>query len=107
MPELPEVEIVKRALEPVMLKHPLQSLKFNRADLRFPLPKDLPTKLADQKIASIQRRGKYILAFADNGHGFVLHLGMSGVIRIEHAQEETDKKHDHVLWTFANGPRVV
>ena len=87
MPELPEVEIVKRALEPVMLKHPLRSLVFNRKDLRFPLPQDLPEKLVDQKITSLQRRGKYILAFADNGYGFVLHLSMSGVIRIEHPND--------------------
>lgn len=107
MPELPEVEIVKRALEPVMLKHPLRSLVFNRADLRFPLPQDLPSQLVGQKISTIQRRGKYILAFADNGHGFVLHLGMSGILRIEDSEDETDQKHDHVLWVFAKGPRVV
>lgn len=107
MPELPEVEIVKRALEPVLLERPLRKLQFNRADLRFALPGDLPDKLAGRKITSISRRGKYILAFADNDHGFVLHLGMSGVIRIEHPEEQSDQKHDHVVWAFDEGPRIV
>lgn len=107
MPELPEVEIVKRALEPVMLSRPLTSLVFNRPDLRFPLPHDLPAQLVGQKVVHMDRRGKYILGFAGNGHGFVLHLGMSGVIRIEKPHEQTEQKHDHVLWMFKGGPRIV
>ena len=90
-----------------MLSQPLTGLVFNRPDLRFPLPADLPAQLVGQTIAHMERRGKYILAFAGDGHGFVLHLGMSGVIRIENADEISDQKHDHVLWTFKSGPRVV
>ncbi len=107
MPELPEVEIVKRAIEPVLIENTVTSLTYNRKNLRFDLPVDLPALLEGQKLSSVQRRGKYILAFAPNGHGFVLHLGMSGVIRIEQPDEQTEKKHDHVVWGLDNGVRVV
>ena len=108
MPELPEVETVKNALEPVMVGQVFKQLIFNRPDLRFPLPKTLPKKLKGQAIQAVSRRGKYITVFAKNGHGFVLHLGMSGVIRIEHTRDEQQsQKHDHVEFILENNVRIV
>lgn len=108
MPELPEVEIVRRALEPAFAGQKLRSLKFNRPNLRFDLPQDLPVKIQGQSFNNLQRRGKYILAFADNGHGFILHLGMSGVVRIEpDKKQRVQEKHDHVEFELANDCRIV
>ena len=108
MPELPEVEIVKRALETAMDGQKFEKIVFNRPDLRFPLPKDLPETLAGQGVQSVFRRGKYVLVFARNGQGFVLHLGMSGVIRIEDSPKSySEEKHDHVALYLRGGRRVV
>ncbi|HOO81615.1 MAG TPA: bifunctional DNA-formamidopyrimidine glycosylase/DNA-(apurinic or apyrimidinic site) lyase [Alphaproteobacteria bacterium] len=108
MPELPEVEIVKRALEPAMVGRRVKRLVFNRADLRFPLPQGLPAALQGQRIECLLRRGKYILGFAENGAGFVLHLGMSGAVRIEPPGSiSLHEKHDHVEFYMDEGLRVV
>ena len=88
MPELPEVETVMRGIAPHMIGQSLNRLVLNRPDLRFPIPATLPEQLQGGCFQSFVRRGKYILAFTDSGAGFVLHLGMSGVIRIEHANDE-------------------
>ncbi|MCC6598689.1 MAG: bifunctional DNA-formamidopyrimidine glycosylase/DNA-(apurinic or apyrimidinic site) lyase [Alphaproteobacteria bacterium] len=108
MPELPEVEIVKRGLEPVMLGACIQALRLNRLDLRVPIPPDLPKTLAGQRIETILRRGKYILAFTGGGAGFALHLGMSGRIRIYAPDEDyIPQKHDHVVFEMQAGQRIV
>lgn len=108
MPELPEVETVMRGMESVMLASPIKSVKLNRPDLRFEIPKTLPAKLKNQSIHNLMRRGKYILGFAENGYGFVLHLGMSGRVRLYKATEKyTPEKHDHVLFEMQNGARAV
>ncbi len=108
MPELPEVEIVCRALEPAMVGRRTERLVFNRPNLRFSLPQGLPAQLKGQCFQSVMRRGKYIVVMAENGYGFVLHLGMSGAIRIEASPEERQaQKHDHVELFLEDGPRVV
>ena len=108
MPELPEVEIVKRGLEGAVLGARIQSLTFNRADIRLALPQELPAYLSGQKIDQFIRRGKYIICLAENGHGFILHLGMSGVVKIIPADEVyKPEKHDHVVFDMhdANGTK--
>ena len=112
MPELPEVEIVKRGLETALAKSEqaahIKSLTFNRADIRLPLPADLPTHLKDQRIETLIRRGKYIIALAENNHGFILHLGMSGVIKIIPSSESyPPAKHDHVVFSMHDGGHIV
>ena len=103
MPELPEVEIVKRGLEGAVLGQRIDSLIYNRPNLRLPLPDDLPAKLVGQKIDSFTRRGKYVVALASNGDGFILHLGMSGVVKIIPADEVyTPEKHDHVVFKMSD-----
>lgn len=106
MPELPEVEIVKRGLESAALGKKVVSLQYNRSDIRFPLPLDLPEKMKGQRIDQFIRRGKYIVCLAENGVGFILHLGMSGVVKIIPAGESYQgAKHDHVVFVMedANG----
>ncbi len=108
MPELPEVEIVKRGLEPALLGARLKRLELRRPDLRFPIPADLPSALEGQVFESLQRRGKYILGFTKGGAGFVLHLGMSGVVRIENPHNQSAfEKHDHVAFHMDGGARIV
>lgn len=111
MPELPEVEIVRRGLAPVLARSPVAALEIRRADLRIPVPPGLPALLAGRKMDAPLRRGKYILAFAGesgNGAGFVLHLGMSGRVRIygpgENAAPQT---HDHAVFRMEDGSRIV
>jgi formamidopyrimidine-DNA glycosylase len=108
MPELPEVEIVKRGLETAVLGQGIESLTFNRPNIRLPLPQDLPALIAGRKIEQLIRRGKYVVCLTDNGHGFILHLGMSGVVKIIPADEVYEPaKHDHVVFKMRGGGHIV
>lgn len=108
MPELPEVEIVKRGLEDAVLGRVIDVVVLNRPDLRFPIPPALPAQLAGQKIEQFLRRGKYVICIVGSGDGFVLHLGMSGVIKIIPEGEAYEPaKHDHVVFHIKGGGHVV
>jgi len=108
MPELPEVEIVKRGLEKAVLGQRIKRLSFNRPTLRLPLPVELPAQLAGQRFDTFARRGKYVIALCDGGYGFILHLGMSGVIKIIPAGEAySPAKHDHVVFEMEDGGHIV
>lgn len=108
MPELPEVETVMRGMESVLRASPINAVQLNCPDLRFEIPKTLPARLKGQQIKNLVRRGKYILGFAANGSGFVLHLGMSGRIRLYRPEENyAPEKHDHVAFQMKSGARVV
>ena len=108
MPELPEVEIVKRGITPAMLNQNIERLILNRPDLRFPIPPFLPEKLKGRSVMNLQRRGKYILGFIESGDGFVLHLGMSGVVTVLAPGESyVPQKHDHVIFEMGDGGRIV
>lgn len=108
MPELPEVEIVKRGLEGAVQDARIKSLVFNRDNLRLELPKALPAKLNGQAITQFIRRGKYIICLCENGAGFILHLGMSGVVKIIPADEEyVPVKHDHVVFEMEDSGHIV
>jgi formamidopyrimidine-DNA glycosylase len=78
MPELPEVETVRRGLEPVMAGARIARVQQRRPDLRFPLPERFAKRLAGRRIESLGRRAKYLLARLDGGEVLVMHLGMSG-----------------------------
>lgn len=108
MPELPEVEITRRGLAPAMLDKRIETIHLNRFDLRGGIPADLKDSIQGRLLITTKRRGKYILGFTDSGAGFVLHLGMSGRIRI-HAPGEIYKpqKHDHVIFTMSDKTKVV
>lgn len=78
MPELPEVETVRRGLEPVMLGARIGRLELRRPDLRFPFPKHFAEAVAGRKIISVGRRAKYLLLDLEDGQVVIMHLGMSG-----------------------------
>lgn len=108
MPELPEVETVCRGLKPAMKGQIIEFVTLNRMNLRCEIDSDFKVRMEGQKITSLIRRGKYILAFLDNSDGFVLHLGMSGRVHIYNdASLYEPAKHDHVIWDMSNGARIV
>ncbi len=118
MPELPEVETVRRGLAPVMVGSTLVSVDQRRPDLRFPFPDKFAERLTGRRIEALGRRAKYLLADLDDGEVLVMHLGMSGSFRIEDASEAAqpgnfyhakpkDATHDHVIFDLSNGKRIV
>jgi formamidopyrimidine-DNA glycosylase len=82
MPELPEVEIVRRGLEPALVGASFARVEQRRPDLRFPLPEKFAARLEGQTVVGLTRRAKYILAEIDSGEVLVLHLGMSGRVLV-------------------------
>ncbi len=115
MPELPEVETVKRGLAPTMEGAMITQLELRRADLRFPFPDNLSAVAAGKQILSLGRRAKYLLIDLEGDQTIIAHLGMSGSFRIEqeeakvvpgefHHPRSKDEKHDHVVFHLnANG----
>ncbi len=104
MPELPEVEITKLGLEPLIVNQTIECVYLHRANLRWDIPKHLLTTLPKQKVNAIQRRGKYLLLMFDVGT-LIMHLGMSGSIRV--VDKDTPlKKHDHFELLFSHGKRL-
>ena len=112
MPELPEVETVRRGLAPVMEGALIKEVEQNRPDLRFPFPDKFVSRLEGNRIIYMGRRAKYLVAELESGEALIMHLGMSGSFRIElseggempgvfhHPKTET-KAHDHVVFSVA------
>lgn len=108
MPELPEVETVRTGLEGAILKRTIQKVDVYRRDLRVPVPADFSEALEGCKVVSLLRRGKYIVGFLDSGRVFILHLGMSGRVRIyDSGLPAKLEKHDHIAIETENGVGVV
>lgn len=114
MPELPEVETVRRGLEPVLDGRRLARVVQNRPDLRWPLPERMAERLTGRTIESLGRRSKWLLLALDGGETWMVHLGMSGRLLIEgaesvdlHHTRETPGKHDHVIIDTDAGVRVT
>lgn len=122
MPELPEVETVRRGLTPVMEGAVLERVEPRRPDLRFPLPESMAERLAGRRIEALGRRAKYLLADMEGGLVLAMHLGMSGSFRIErdgaddrpgdfHLPRSKDPAHDHVVFhlrqTDGTAARIV
>src|SRR5919108_2832701 len=82
MPELPEVETVRRGLAPVMEGARFQKVEARRPDLRWPLPKDFVKRVSGQTVEGLGRRAKYLLADLSSGDVLLMHLGMSGSFRV-------------------------
>ena len=114
MPELPEVETVRRGLAPVMEGQVIKRAEVNRPDLRWPFPERMAERLTGAEVRGLRRRSKYILADLNSGETLLIHLGMSGRMLIsgdplgqfvhDHPAPE---KHDHVVFHMANGARVT
>ena len=114
MPELPEVETVRRGLAPVMEGHVIAQADVNRPDLRWPFPPGMAARLAGQRVLRLRRRSKYILADLASDETLLIHLGMSGRMLIsgdplgrfvhDHPAPE---KHDHVVLHMETGTRIT
>jgi formamidopyrimidine-DNA glycosylase len=109
MPELPEVETVRRGLEPAMQGARILRAEARRPDLRFPLPGNFAARLEGRRIEALSRRAKYLLADLDDGNVLVMHLGMSGSFRVRsegtetlpgdfHHERSGLAAHDHVVF---------
>jgi formamidopyrimidine-DNA glycosylase len=108
MPELPEVETVKNGLAPVMAGAVIGDIILRRKDLRIPFPKNLSAMAKGQIITRLTRRAKYILIHLSNHKIMVLHLGMSGQIKIiEHPKAYKPAAHDHMMIVLKNAPMIV
>ena len=108
MPELPEVETVRRGLEPVMAGQRIERVVVNRHDLRGGVPADFSLRLQDKIVDRLERRGKYMLLHVGDVHMVVWHLGMSGRVRVYDAGERYEAEtHDHIVFEMENGCRIV
>jgi formamidopyrimidine-DNA glycosylase len=103
MPELPEVETVRRGLARRVLDRPITEVVVRRPDLRIPLPRDLRQRLVGRRIARLSRRAKYLCAHLDDGAVMILHLGMSGRLVVHDAPPEALETHEHVRILFKGG----
>ena len=114
MPELPEVETVRRGLEPVMTGHVIARADIRRPDLRWPFPDRMAERLTGKRVERLRRRSKYILVDLDSGETLIIHLGMSGRMLISgqmlgefHHDHPVPEKHDHVVFDMDSGARVT
>jgi len=114
MPELPEVETVRRGLAPAMEGARIVRADVNRPDLRWPLPERMAERLSGARVEHLGRRSKYILAALDTGETLLIHLGMSGRMLVSgdplgrfHHDHPAPQKHDHVVLHMENGARVT
>ncbi len=106
MPELPEVETVRRGLEPVLVGNAFARVEQRRADLRFPLPKDFGMRLSGRRVEALDRRAKYLLARLDDGEVLVMHLGMTGRFSINGPATKPPPKHEHIVFHLGDGTAV-
>ena len=114
MPELPEVETVRRGLAPVIEGVQIARADVNRPDLRWPFPEGMADRLTGKTVLRLRRRSKYILADLDSGETLLIHLGMSGRMTISghtvgdfHHPHPAAAKHDHVVFHMANDARIT
>lgn len=114
MPELPEVETVRRGLEPAMTGKVIVAAAVNRPDLRFPFPDRMAERLQGARVEVLHRRSKYILADLSTGETLLIHLGMSGRMLISgaapgtfHHDHPAPAKHDHVVLDMEGGARIT
>jgi formamidopyrimidine-DNA glycosylase len=118
MPELPEVETVRRGLAPVMEGASFAKVELRRGDLRAPFPPRFAARLKGRRVEALRRRGKFLLADLDNQTVLIMHLGMSGSFRIL-ADGETRlapdtyhrrgklRAHDHVVFQMSSGVQII
>ena len=118
MPELPEVETVRRGLQPAMEGAKIVKAEARRKDLRFPFQKDFIARLEGQTVTGLGRRAKYLMADLTSGDVLLMHLGMSGSFRVLsgdadktpgqfHHPRSEERAHDHVVFHMSSGAAVV
>lgn len=118
LPELPEVETVRKGLEPYMTGHVITQADIRREGLRWPFPDNMAARLMGKRVERLRRRSKYILCDLDSGETLLIHLGMSGRMTISVPEKTKDmvgdfhhlhpalEKHDHVVIDMDNGARI-
>ena len=114
MPELPEVETVRRGLAPVMEGFVFDRVQLNRPDLRFPFAEGFIDRIQETTLTRLTRRAKFLQAELSSGERLFMHLGMSGRFTIDtsptadfvHAHN-TNPKHDHVIFEMSSGARIT
>ena len=117
MPELPEVETVRRGLAPILVGNTFARVEQRRPDLRFPLPKRFGARLEGRTVEALDRRAKYLLARLDDGETLIMHLGMTGRFAIDKAngvaapgrfahKPAQTPKHEHVVFHLQDGSAV-
>jgi formamidopyrimidine-DNA glycosylase len=122
MPELPEVETVRRGLQPAMEGAKILAAEARRKDLRFPFQRDFVARLQGQTVTGLGRRAKYLMADLGSGDVLLMHLGMSGSFRVirsdgqatqqqspgqfHHARSK-DEAHDHVVFRMSSGNDII
>ncbi|GAB4576245.1 MAG: bifunctional DNA-formamidopyrimidine glycosylase/DNA-(apurinic or apyrimidinic site) lyase [Rhodothalassiaceae bacterium] len=107
MPELPEVETVRAGLEAAIVGVRISAVRPRREGLRIPFPPDLGQRLTGARILSVGRRGKYLLIGSDRDDVLILHLGMSGRVRLSAPPFDPPGRHDHLLIDFDDGQRLT
>jgi formamidopyrimidine-DNA glycosylase len=112
MPELPEVERLRRELEPAMRGARFDRVILRRPDLRTRFPRRFAARLEGQTVTAVDRRAKYLLVPVSSGETLIMHLGMSGWFRVTTRGRSTGglerlDRHDHVIFDLSNGVRVV
>jgi len=118
MPELPEVETVRRGLEPAMAGQRLILVEQRRKDLRFPFPARFKERLEGQRVTGLSRRAKYLVLDLSSQEALIMHLGMSGRFTVEmgdktskpgdfHHETTGTSPHDHVVFHLENGARIT
>jgi len=118
MPELPEVETVRRGLQPVMEGSKIVKAEVRRKDLRFAFQKDFVARLEGQTVTGLGRRAKYLMADLGSGDVLLMHLGMSGSFRVIEDEDQQvpgkfhhpraeDRAHDHVVFHMSSGASVI
>jgi formamidopyrimidine-DNA glycosylase len=118
MPELPEVETVRRGLEPAMVGARIVAVEQRRPDLRFPFPERFAERLQGQEVMALGRRAKYLLADLSSGEVLVMHLGMTGRFLVNqngatftpgefYDEAGGERTHDHVVFRLSNGAVVT
>ncbi|WP_323022126.1 bifunctional DNA-formamidopyrimidine glycosylase/DNA-(apurinic or apyrimidinic site) lyase [Pararhodobacter sp.] len=118
MPELPEVETVRRGLVPAMEGKRIERAEVRRPDLRWPFPERMAERLTGAGIERLRRRSKYILADLSTGETLLVHLGMTGRMTVSgiaapyvpgqfHHTHPLPEKHDHVVFDMGDGARVT
>ncbi|MDE2330649.1 MAG: bifunctional DNA-formamidopyrimidine glycosylase/DNA-(apurinic or apyrimidinic site) lyase [Bradyrhizobium sp.] len=118
MPELPEVETVRRGLQPVMEGSKIVKAEARRKDLRFPFQEDFVARLQGQTVTGLGRRAKYLMADLGSGDVLLMHLGMSGSFRVVqdaetqrpgqfHHPRGENRAHDHVVFHMSSGSTVI
>jgi formamidopyrimidine-DNA glycosylase len=111
VPELPEVEAVRRDLQPFLTRARIADVDVRRPDLRVPFPRAFRTRLVGRTVRSLDRRAKYLLATLSSGETLIVHLGMSGSFRIDPpgspAPAAKGDRHDHVVFSLSSGAAIT